>query len=708
MFSGGTAANTGRPAVSDKISERHRARTAILYIRQSTLQQVQHNEESRRLQYAMRERLVELGWHDIEIIDDDLGRSAGGAVQRAGFQRLVATVSLGEVGAVAARELSRFARNSRDWQKLMEVCRYVDTLLVDQDAVYDTRQSNDRLLLGLKGSLNEYELDLLRLRGLEARREKAKRGEFLAKIAVGYRKTEDGQLEMTPDVRVQQAIHLAFDKCLELGSVRQALLWLHEHELKVPINRNHRGEVVWKAPAYGWLHQVVTNPIYAGAYVYGRSSRKLVMRDGEPHHRVVRVPRAEWSVLHRDHHPAYIDWERFERIQSMLTRNSQTRRATAAGAAKKGAGLLAGLVRCRRCGHKLLVNYSGDGSVHRYACQRGSTDRGENNCLSFSGLDVDDQVGRALVAVLRPAAIEASLRAALAETQARDEVVEALALELKAARYTAERAFRQYDAVDPENRLVADELETRWNQALEYVRELDDRIQAAQRQQPSREPPGTDTFRAAGETFSRVWNDAATDIRLKKRLLRALVEEIVADLDETAAEIVLLVHWKGGVHSELRVRKRRRGDNRIHTPPDVVEAIRTLALVCPDEEIAAWLNKAELRTGKGNRWTRALVTSLRSSRNIAPYSPERCEAEGWITLERAAALVGIASLTLRRAIARGVIAARQPVPRGPWILRRQDLSEPNVRDRLLKKPRAARHEGAAPASAQIILGFPRR
>ena len=696
--------------MSDKVGDRHIRRKAIVYVRQSTLQQVLHNEESRRLQYAMQDRLRSLGWKRVDVIDDDLGRSAGGLVERAGFQRLVAEVSLGEVGAVAARELSRFARNSRDWQKLIEVCRYVDTVLVDQDSVYDARLGNDRLLLGLKGSLNEYELDLLRLRGLEARREKALRGDYLAKVAVGYRKNDDGRLELTPDLRVQQAIRLVFDKVLELGSARQCLLWLREQGLEVPVNRNHRGVVLWKPPRAGWLYQVLTNPVYAGAYAYGRTSTKTTFYEGEARQRVERRPRGEWLALLRDHHEAYIDWERFERIQEMLSKNSQRRRSSS-GAPKAGLALLAGVLRCRRCGQKLIVSYSGaSGRIHRYECERMHTDHGDNRCIGFSGIEVDERMSWAVLTVVRPGAIEASLRAATDDAGARNEIAEALRLEQKAAAYASERAFRQFDAVDPENRLVADELERRWNDALERLREVEDRIgDEDARARQLGEPPDAETFLALGETFSRVWDDPATDARLRKRIVRTLVEEIIVDVDESSNEIVLVVHWKGGVHIELRVPRRRRGHNRAQTPPDVVDAVRQLALVCSDEEIAAWLNKAAIATAQGNPWSRSVVAALRHSRQIPVYSEERQESEGWITLDNAASLVGVASLTLKRAIARGVFSASQPVPRGPWILRREELFDPERRDRILKKPRpSSRAATAAQRSSQLTLGIPRR
>jgi DNA invertase Pin-like site-specific DNA recombinase len=693
--------------MSDKIGERHLRRKAVLYVRQSTVQQLRHNEESRRLQYAMRDRLGALGWKDVEVIDDDLGRSAGGMVERAGFQRLVAEVSLGEIGAVAARELSRFARNSRDWQRLIEVCRYVDTILVDQDAVYDARQSNDRLLLGLKGSLNEYELDLLRLRSQEARKAKASRGEFIAKVAVGYRKNDDGQLEKTPDLRVQQAIALVIDKSLELGSARQCLQWLRERGLQVPVNRSHRGEVLWKAPHYSWVHHVLTNPIYAGAYAYGRTATRPVIRDGEARLKVSRRRREEWVLIH-DHHDAYMDWERFERLQQMLAKNTQRLRTTKPGAAKKGGALLSGLLRCRRCGQKLMVCYSGqDYRVHRYSCTRRTHAFADPACISFAGREVDDRVADLVLEVVQPAAEEAALRAAADEQQARDGALDALRLQLEAARYAAERAARQFDAVDPENRLVADELERRWNQALESVREIELRVERAEAiSQANGQVPAAETFQSLGADLARVWNDPATDVRLKKRIARTLVEEIVVDVDEGSSEISLVIHWKGGVHTELRVAKRRRGYSGTHTPSDVVEAVRLLSLIGDDENTAHWLGKAGLVTSKGNRWSRALVASLRHSRGIPAFSAEQCDDEGWLTLNHAATLVGVAEVTLKRAIQRGVVTAQRPLPRGPWILRRDELLRPDVRQRILKKPRPSQDDRVVHPSKQLALTIP--
>lgn len=665
--------------MSNKVGTQHLSRMAMLYVRQSSPHQVIRNEESRRLQYAMRERLHDLGWCQVEVIDDDLGQSAAGSAQRCGFERMVSQVCLGRIGAVAAREVSRFARNSREWQQLVEVCRMVDTLLIDHDTVYDARRSNDRLLLGLKGSLNEYELDLLRLRSLEARRKKASRGELIVNTPVGYIKSDDGLLQKDPDLRVQEALQLLFKKMLQLGTARQVLLWLIEHGLQVPTKR-YQGkawETVWRRPSYRMVLRVLRDPIYAGAYVYGKTEVKVEFIDGKMQKKVKHKPLQKWTTLIYDHHDSYIDREQFDRIQQMITANSLF---TGPGAPKRGPALLAGLLRCRRCGRILSVRYTGaTHTVLRYVCCRGDLDNAEPRCISIGGNPVDEAISREILKVIQPAAIEASIMAAQSAGSQQDDIIRALELDLKAACYAEDRARRQFDAVDPANRLVTDELERRWELSLHKVGELKQRIEKESNERRQILPPDTAAFKDLASTLDKVWDSSETDVRLKKRIIRALIEEVLVDVDSNAGEISLVIRWKGGIHTELRVRRRRRGQNSLHTSADIVEAVEALTRTCPDKIIAGVLNRNGLRTGKGNRWTQQRVTSLRCKRKIENYSSERQKLEGWMNLTQAAAYVGVSGKTLRRAVERGEIKACHPLPDGPWIFKRKELDGPSAR-----------------------------
>jgi len=605
-----------------------------------------HNEESRKLQYAMQQRLRMLGWQEIEVIDEDLGRSAAGTVTRSGFERMVADVCLGKVGAVAAREVSRFARNSREWQQLVEVCRVVDTLLVDQETVYAPRQSNDRLLLGLKGSLNEYELDLLRQRSVEARQEKARRGELPVR----------------------------------------------------PIG----GELAWKRPKYAVLYRILTNPVYGGAYAYGKTEHAPRYENGQPRRTARRKPKEQWLALIPHHYEGYIDWETFGQIQAMISANNLAGSRT--GAPRRGLALLAGILHCRRCGRRMLVHYTGrDHDVLRYACHRGHLDSGEPKCIGFGGIPVDAAIADQVLRVIAPQAVEAAVLASQQEADRQDDVLKALERDLQAARYQAARAEKQYDAADPENRLVADELESRWNQALKRVVDLQTRIEKHHGSGCENSPASLDEFENLAADLDAVWNNPETDVRLKKRIVRTLIQDVIADVDSEAGEIILTIHWKGGIHTELRVPRRRRGQA-THTSKEIVGAVRVLARICSDDLIAGVLNRNGLRTGRSNRWTRQRVTSLRSYHKIPRYCPHKRRQQGWLNLTQSAKLLGISPRTLRLAVERGEIRGEHPLSDGPWVFNRCDLETEAARTVVLRA-KSRNGNPAVPNPAQQTLPF---
>ena len=463
-----------------KITADHLARGAFVYIRQSTADQLVHNQESRRRQYGLADRAKQLGWATVEIVDDDLGRSGGG-ITRPGFERLLAAICEVRVGAVFAIEASRLARNGRDWHTLIEFCGLVGTLIVDEDGIYDPRHCNDRLLLGMKGTMSELELSLFRQRSQEALKQKARRGALFLGVAAGYVKTGRDRIEKDPDQRVQDALTTVFAKFAELQSVRQVHVWLREEGIALPTACHSMAEgrsIIWRLPLYNTVHNILTNPVYAGAYAFGRTTSKVSIEEGRKWvRRGVRRPLAEWDVLLKDQHEGYISWAEFERNQRVIANNATGKgSAVAKGAVRHGELLLAGLLRCGHCGRKMYVAYGG--KAGRYICEGALVNHGTERCISFGGLRVDHAVGTEVLRVLKPLGIDAAVKALDAQAGETSAAKRQLELALQRARFEAAHARRQYDAVDPTNRLVAGELERRWNEALQVVRGIEGEIAA--------------------------------------------------------------------------------------------------------------------------------------------------------------------------------------------------------------------------------------
>jgi excisionase family DNA binding protein len=692
---------------SEKIHPEHLARPAFVYVRQSTFDQVRHHHESRRRQYDLQGHARTLGWTQVVLIDEDLGKSGATAVGRTGFQRLVAEVSLGHAGAVFGLEVSRLARNNRDWYQLLDLCGLMNTLIVDAEGVYDPRQLNDRLLLGLKGTISEAELGWIRQRAQEGLLAKARRGALILGLPVGYVQTRDGRIEKHPDQRVQHAIELVFAKFTEVGSVRQTLLWFRQEQVPLPAGDRDPtwGErVTWRLPVYNTVLKVLTNPFYAGAYAFGRTETRTAVVDGQPHKtRGHRRPREAWIALLRDHHDAYIPWETHERIRALVDHNAQMKGLMVRGAVRRRPSLLPGLLRCGQCGRRLHVSYSGTtGYVPRYRCRGAALNHGTDWCLAFGGLRVDEAIEREILRVLRPGALEAALATSTATTDEAEAQRRAVDLELREARYEAERARRQYDVVEPEHRLVAETLERRWNTALARVQALEDRLDALDATAAATTPPDRAQLLRLAEDFPRVWTGAATDMRLKKRIVRLLIEEIVVStIDSATPQLVLIIHWKGGKHTRLVVPRNRKGQHRYVTDRAIVDVVRELARAQPDQHIARVLNRLGYRTGAGHAWTQSRVAGLRSHHQI-PTFDRRVDRPALLTMADAAVRLGISATTVRRMITRGLLPATQPVREAPWAIRREDLDLETVQ----RTVTAIKRGGALPrtrATAQLSL-----
>jgi len=666
-----------------KITSEHLARSAYVYIRQSTADQLVHNHESRRRQYGLVDRARQLGWTTVEVIDDDLGRSGGG-ITRPGFERLLAAICEGRVGAVLAIEASRLARNGRDWHTLIEFCGLVGTIIVDEDGIYDLRHSNDRLLLGMKGTMSELELSLFRQRSQEALKQKARRGALILGVAAGYVKVGRDRIEKNPDQRVQDALKLVFSKFAEFQSARQVHIWLRDEGIELPVksrNAEARG-IIWRLPAYNIVHNILTNPIYAGACAFGRTTSRVSVENGRKRvRRGVHRPMTEWDVLIKDHHEAYITWDEFERNQSVIANNATGKgSATVKGAVRRGELLLPGLLRCGHCGRKLHVSYSG--KLGRYNCYGARTNHGTARCISIGGLGIDAAVSTEVLRHLKPLGVDAAVKAIEGQTSETSAAQRQLELSLQQARYEAAHARRQYDAVDPANRLVAGELERRWNEALQAVNKLEGEIAAIVARKP---PPLGERERQLliqlGADLELAWSHPAATAATRKRILRAALSEIVVRKEGSVIDLIL--HWQGGDHTALQLKLRLNAAGRQHwpVPEDTTSLVRELARLMPDRQIARLLNRCGKPTGYGNGWTQERVRGFRNHHDIAVYRDGEWAERGEITLDAAAEIIGVSKMTALRMIRRGDVKGRQVCKGAPWVIKVEDVAAFDVQKR---------------------------
>jgi DNA invertase Pin-like site-specific DNA recombinase len=659
-----------------KVTASHLARQAIVYLRQSSAAQVENNRESTERQYALASKARELGWptERIVVIDEDLGLSGAGTVARSGFARLTAEVALARVGLVLGLEVSRLARNNVEWYRLIDLAGLTDTLIGDGDGLYHPALFNDRLLLGLKGTMSEAELHILRARLNGGIRNKAARGELRRGLPVGFVwGEEDGEVRFHPDEAVCAAIHQVFDHFAETGSARRVWLLFRSEGLKFPLQMRQGGEIQWVEASYTAVHHVLTNPVYAGAYAYGRTRHEVILdAAGERKKRRRHLPRAEWQVLIPDHHPGFIDWQTYEANQERLACNTRPGPHKAGGAVREGAALLQGLARCGHCGRRLHTHYRGRNASPGYHCPgKVLVENRGVYCLNIGGIQIDEAIARAFIAALEPARLAATLAAAERLESDRETALKQWRLGVERAQYEAERAERRYRAVDPDNRLVARGLEREWEERLRTLEAAKAELERRERERPrilSRAE--RDHLLALGPDLASVWNAPTTTLRDKKELLRTLIDEVTIRVDRDKAAAHPTLRWKGGALTELDLALPRSRPATVRTEEDTIALVRRLAAHYPDGVIAGILNRQGRVTAYGHRFVARRVGNLRRYWNIPCFEPTTAATGGELmTIRKAATALGVASSTIHRLINDGIIPGEQLTPGAPWRIR---------------------------------------
>jgi DNA invertase Pin-like site-specific DNA recombinase len=663
-----------------KLTASHLRRSAFVYVRQSSQAQLERNVESTARQYALVQRAIELGFarEQIVVIDEDLGMSGSGLSDRSGFARLAAEVALGHAGLVLGLEVSRLARNNVDWYRLLDLCGVTDTVIGDTDGLYHPGSFNDRLLLGLKGTMSEAELHVLRARLEGGIRNKAARGELRKALPVGYVwGDEEGEILIDPDEAIRGAIRTIFDRFAELGSVRQVWLWMRREAVQFPMRRFAHGEIQWAVPTYHQIHSVLESPVYAGAYAFGKTRReRYVDEHGQTRQRMRRLPQTEWEVLIWEHHPGFIDKPTFEQNRERIARNTRPRAHEPGGAVREGQALLQGIAVCGRCGRKLKVHYQGRRGHQSPAYHCPSSILVENRgswCLRIGGGQIDRAVASALLAALTPAGVKAALQAAEALEQDHDAALKQWRLQLERAKYQADRAERRYRQVEPEHRLVARGLERDWENALAELAKAEAELALRQQQRPrTLTEHERERLLALGADLGRVWAAPTTTDRDRKQLLRCLIEEVTIDADKQERRATVTIRWKGGAITELAVTLPKPQPT-IRTDEDTIKLLERLAAHYDDGAIAGILNRQGRRSATGERFTAIIVGGLRRYRKIPAYKPPADPPDGeLLPVGKAADELGFAAYTLFRWLLAGFIRGEQHTPGAPWRIRVND------------------------------------
>jgi DNA invertase Pin-like site-specific DNA recombinase len=656
--------------IKGKVTTEHLNRFAYLYVRQSSLHQVNENQESTARQYDLKRRAQALGWgsDQIEVIDEDLGLSGSTASERTGFQRLVAEVGLGRVGLVMGLEVSRLARNSTDWHRLLEICALANTLILDEDGIYDPSHFNDRLLLGLKGTMSEAELHVLRARLIGGQINKARRGELWVRPPIGFVYDDRKQLALDPDRQIQDTVRLLFETFRRVGSAMRVVRHFATQGILWPrriINGPRSGEIVFGALDHSRVLQVLHNPRYAGAYVYGRTRQRKVPMGGQCRYR--RLPREEWKVFLPHSHPGYITWEEYEANQAKLLDNANSygldRKKSPP---REGTALLQGLAICGVCGRRMTVRYyvRRGHPVPDYVCQRKGIQTAQPACQIIPGTGLDEAVAQVILEAVTPSSLEVALQV-FEELRARSAEVDRIRrARIERLREEAELAGRQFMLVRPENRLVADNLESRWNEKLAHLAQVEEeysRLAKSNTQVLAAEDK--ERIQALASDLPRVWKDPRTSARDRKRMLRLLIEDVTLVRDKM---IQIQIRWKGGATTSLERPLPKNAADLFRTPPAIVEQIRALATRKTDRQIAEKLNACSLRTGRDKPFTRLKVWLVRTKYGIESFH-EHLRKTGWLSETEMAKQLGVHPTTARRFAHEGILRALRVNDRGEFL-----------------------------------------